>query len=187
MTHATTTPRSGLASRPPHRAHILLTPILHVVRSNLGYYSGSHPNSADKRPWARIVLGWVTSREVLVSYPRFSWVPHATHPPRPLHALDALLAELDPRMLFFITHPCRWSNRCTRPSSSMDAIVNAPRGVLDRHRPWHCENGLASSARRIVLVKKLERESGSFSLGSPFVGSLRYVGIDQPIAMMVFG
>ena len=45
-----------------------------VVRSYLGYYSGSHPNSADKRPWARIVLGWVTSREVLVSYPYFA--PH---------------------------------------------------------------------------------------------------------------
>ena len=40
-----------------------------VVRSYLGYYTGSHQNSAVKRPWARIVLGWVTSREVLVLHP----------------------------------------------------------------------------------------------------------------------
>ncbi|GJP29603.1 hypothetical protein CLOM_g18631 [Closterium sp. NIES-68] len=40
-----------------------------VVRSYLGYYAGSHQNSEAKRQWARAVLGWVTSREVLVSYP----------------------------------------------------------------------------------------------------------------------
>ena len=40
-----------------------------VVRSYLGYYAGSHQNSAAKRPWARIVLPWVTRWEVLVSYP----------------------------------------------------------------------------------------------------------------------
>lgn len=43
-----------------------------VVRSYLGYYTGSHQNSAVKRPWARIVLGWVTSREVLVLHPPLS-------------------------------------------------------------------------------------------------------------------
>jgi hypothetical protein len=43
-----------------------------VVRSYLGYYTGSHQNSAVKRPWARIVLGWVTSREVLVLHPNDS-------------------------------------------------------------------------------------------------------------------
>ena len=42
---------------------------LDVVRSYLGYYAGSHQNSAAKRPWARIVLPWVTRWEVLVSYP----------------------------------------------------------------------------------------------------------------------
>ena len=42
---------------------------LGVVRSYLGYYAGSHQNSAAKRPWARIVLPWVTRWEVLVSYP----------------------------------------------------------------------------------------------------------------------
>jgi hypothetical protein len=41
-----------------------------VVRSYLGYYTGSHQNSAVKRLWAGIVLGWVTSREVPVSHPR---------------------------------------------------------------------------------------------------------------------
>ena len=46
-----------------------------VVRSYLGYYTGSHQNSAVKRPWARIVLGWVTSREVLVLHPPFSFPP----------------------------------------------------------------------------------------------------------------
>ena len=40
-----------------------------MVRSYLGYYAGSHQNSAAKRPWARIVLPWVTRWEVLVSYP----------------------------------------------------------------------------------------------------------------------
>ena len=45
-----------------------------VVRSYLGYYAGSHQNSAAKRPWARIVLPWVTRWEVLVSYP--FCVPH---------------------------------------------------------------------------------------------------------------
>ena len=45
-------------------------PTLHsVVRSYLGYYTGSHQNSAVKRLWAGIVLGWVTSREVPVSHP----------------------------------------------------------------------------------------------------------------------
>lgn len=47
-----------------------------VVRSYLGYYTGSHQNSAVKRLWAGIVLGWVTSREVPVSHPRlFFFVP----------------------------------------------------------------------------------------------------------------
>lgn len=40
-----------------------------VVRSYLGYYTGSHQNSAVKRLWAGIVLGWVTSREVPVPHP----------------------------------------------------------------------------------------------------------------------
>ena len=40
-----------------------------VVRSYLGYYAASHPHSAAKRQWARVVVGWVTSREVLVTYP----------------------------------------------------------------------------------------------------------------------
>ncbi|GJP46259.1 hypothetical protein CLOM_g5565 [Closterium sp. NIES-68] len=42
---------------------------IHVVRSYLGHYAGSHQNSEAKCQWARIVLGRVTSREVLVSYP----------------------------------------------------------------------------------------------------------------------
>ena len=46
-----------------------------VVRSYLGYYTGSHQNSAVKRRWARIVLEWVTSREVLVSHPTHSFRP----------------------------------------------------------------------------------------------------------------
>ena len=46
-----------------------------VVRSYLGYYAGSHQNSAAKRPWARIVLPWVTRWEVLVSYPTLLFLP----------------------------------------------------------------------------------------------------------------
>ena len=46
-----------------------------VVRSYLGYYAGSHQNSAAKRPWARIVLPWVTRWEVLVSYPTLLSAP----------------------------------------------------------------------------------------------------------------
>ena len=42
-----------------------------MVRSYLGYYTGSHQNSAVKRLWAGIVLGWVTSREVPVPHPPF--------------------------------------------------------------------------------------------------------------------
>ena len=49
--------------------HIRSFPWPVVVRSYLGYYAGSHQNSAAKRPWARIVLPWVTRWEVLVSYP----------------------------------------------------------------------------------------------------------------------
>ena len=41
---------------------------LAVVRSYLGYYAGSHQNSAAKRPWARIVLPLATRWKVLVSY-----------------------------------------------------------------------------------------------------------------------
>ncbi|KAH8962837.1 hypothetical protein BDL97_05G122100 [Sphagnum fallax] len=33
------------------------------------YYTRSHQNSEVKRLWARIVLGWVTSREVPVLHP----------------------------------------------------------------------------------------------------------------------
>ena len=44
-------------------------PFVGAVRSYLGYYTGSHQNSAVKRLWAGIVLGWVTSREVPVSHP----------------------------------------------------------------------------------------------------------------------
>src|SRR3954471_4706220 len=33
--------------------------------------TGSHQNSAVKRAWARVVLGWVTSWEVLVLHPSF--------------------------------------------------------------------------------------------------------------------
>ena len=51
----------------------------YVVRSYQRYYTGSHQNSAVKRAWARIVLGWVTSREVLV-----------LHPPSPPPFLDCL-------------------------------------------------------------------------------------------------
>ena len=47
-------------------------PFFFVVRSYLGYYTGSHPNSAVKRLWAGIVVGWVTSREVPLSYPNSS-------------------------------------------------------------------------------------------------------------------
>ena len=45
-----------------------------VVRSYQRYYTGSHQNSAVKRAWARTVLGWVTSREVLVLHPSFSFM-----------------------------------------------------------------------------------------------------------------
>lgn len=40
-----------------------------VVRSYLGYCAGSHQTSEAKRLWARIVLEWVTFREVLVTNP----------------------------------------------------------------------------------------------------------------------
>ena len=39
----------------------------------------SHQNSAVKRAWARVVLGWVTSWEVLVLHPSF-WVLRGTIP-----------------------------------------------------------------------------------------------------------
>lgn len=45
-----------------------------VVRSYLGYYTRSHQNSAVKRLWAGIVLGWVTSREVPVLHPPFCFL-----------------------------------------------------------------------------------------------------------------
>ena len=40
-----------------------------MVRSYLGYCAGSHQTSEAKRLWARIVLEWVTFREVLVTNP----------------------------------------------------------------------------------------------------------------------
>ena len=42
-----------------------------VVRSYLGYCAGSHQTSEAKRLWARIVLEWVTFREVLVTNPPY--------------------------------------------------------------------------------------------------------------------
>lgn len=49
---------------------ILLSTITRdVVRSYLGYCAGSHQTSEAKRLWARIVLEWVTFREVLVTNP----------------------------------------------------------------------------------------------------------------------
>ena len=41
--------------------------------------TGSHQNSVVKRAWARVVLGWVTSWEVLVLHPSF-WVLRGTIP-----------------------------------------------------------------------------------------------------------
>ena len=49
--------------------HVIVIQRTVVVRSYLGYYAASHPHSAAKRQWARVVVGWVTSREVLVTYP----------------------------------------------------------------------------------------------------------------------
>ena len=40
-----------------------------VMRSYQSYYTRSHQNSEVKRLWAKIILGWVTSREVLVLHP----------------------------------------------------------------------------------------------------------------------
>src|SRR6185295_19660744 len=41
------------------------------MRSYQHYSTGSHQNSKVKRAWARVVLGWVTSWEVLVLHPSF--------------------------------------------------------------------------------------------------------------------
>src|SRR3954468_10853198 len=41
------------------------------MRSYQHKSTGSHQNSAVKRAWARVVLGWVTSWEVLVLHPSF--------------------------------------------------------------------------------------------------------------------
>ena len=43
------------------------------MRSYQGYYTRSHQNSEVKRLWAGIVLGWVTSREVPVLHPFWSY------------------------------------------------------------------------------------------------------------------
>src|SRR6185436_14970406 len=42
------------------------------MRSYQHYSTGSHQNSEVKRAWARVVLGWVTSWEVLVLHSFFS-------------------------------------------------------------------------------------------------------------------
>ena len=60
-------PGRGAALRGTHKCRT--HPRVSVVRSYLGYYTGSHQNSAVKRLWAGIVLGWVTSREVPVPHP----------------------------------------------------------------------------------------------------------------------
>lgn len=49
--------------------YICRAPFQLVVRSYLGYCAGSHQTSEAKRLWARIVLEWVTFREVLVTNP----------------------------------------------------------------------------------------------------------------------
>ena len=64
--------RSGITSA-------RLLPNFHVMRSYRGYYTRSHQNSAVKRLWAGIVLGWVTSREVPVLHPFY--FPFWTLPP----------------------------------------------------------------------------------------------------------
>ena len=48
---------------------LFLPPMMVVMRSYQGYYTISHQNSEIKRLWAGIVLGWVTSWEVLVLHP----------------------------------------------------------------------------------------------------------------------
>ena len=56
-------------------SHIFNTAKSDVVRSYLGYCAGSHQTSEAKRLWARIVLEWVTFREVLVTNPHFAPFP----------------------------------------------------------------------------------------------------------------
>ena len=43
------------------------------LRSNQRQCTGSHQNSVVKRAWPRVVLGWVTSWEVLLLYPLFAF------------------------------------------------------------------------------------------------------------------
>ncbi|MED6154264.1 hypothetical protein PIB30_110595, partial [Stylosanthes scabra] len=52
--------------RPRTRAYVNCVRIQWQVRSYQHQCTGSHQNSAVKRAWARVVLGWVTSWEVLV-------------------------------------------------------------------------------------------------------------------------
>ena len=49
------------------------------MRSYQHQCTGSHQNSAVKRAWVSVVLGWVTSWEVLVLQPSF-WVLRSTIP-----------------------------------------------------------------------------------------------------------
>ncbi|MED6191146.1 hypothetical protein PIB30_113283, partial [Stylosanthes scabra] len=51
--------------RPRTRAYVNCVRIQWQVRSFQHQCTGSHQNSAVKRAWARVVLGWVTSWEVL--------------------------------------------------------------------------------------------------------------------------
>ena len=46
----------------------------HCARSYQHQCTGSHQNSTVKRAWARAVLRWVTSWEVLVLHPLFSFL-----------------------------------------------------------------------------------------------------------------
>ena len=48
---------------------LFLPPRMVVMWSYKGYHTRSHQNSKDKCFWGEIILGWVTSGEVLVLHP----------------------------------------------------------------------------------------------------------------------
>src|SRR3954462_4625371 len=92
------------------------------MRSYQHKSTGSHQNFAVKRAWARVVLGWVTSWEVLVLHPYF--LPCASNRTSPSILFFLFLASNTLRARAAATGPS--SERCHRRGPPLVAGRRGP-------------------------------------------------------------
>ena len=101
--------------------------------------TGSHQNSEVKRVWARVVLGWVTSWEVLVLHPFFSvfFFFSFSRPLTRSNCRGRLLSVAFFVWLFFFFHDPAAMDRLksqgeTRSSGIREEGLGEPEGLFDK-------------------------------------------------------